>query len=77
MRCSGYFWGVKKGRESMCLFEPKVKINYRCSTVCVLKRKREGKREGQLFIFNLLLAAPGLLLHVGRPLVVESGASLA
>ena len=34
----------------MCLFEPKVKINYRCSTVCVCERERE-RGNGQLFIF--------------------------
>ena len=60
----------------MCLFEPKVKINYRCSTVCVLKRKERGNGKDN-YLFLTLLAAPGLLLHVGRPLVVERGASLA
>ena len=71
------FWGVKKGRESMCLFEPKVKINYRCSTVCVcVKEKERGETDHYLF-FNLYLTTPGLLLHVGRPLVLESGACLA
>lgn len=71
------FWGVKKGRKCMCLCEPKVKIDYRCSTVCVCVKEKERGEMGRTIIYFLLVfgCSRSLSLHVGCPLAVESGAS--